>query len=290
VSTAIPARDPRGRLRKTGPAVRIGTWLVWLFVAADILLLLWVFSSSLRGSNNLLNHPFGLPTSPKVGNYGKALSDGGFGRAALNSVFVAFVSAALVIAVASPCAYVLARRRTRTASVLTMTFVLGLGVPGQVLVIPLFIGLSKVNLTDSLYGLILVYIGLALPFTVYLLTGFFAGVPAVLEEAAVLDGAGPLRTFVTVILPVARGGIITAFLLQIINGWNETLFAIVLLHSQDKITLPVAMVNFLATEQYNGQDWGVLFAGICILLAPMLALFSWMGTRIIQGMTVGIGK
>ena len=290
MTTALPTRGSGSRRRRTGPAVRIGTWLVWLVVAVDIGLLLWTFTSSLRGSNAVLNHPFGLPTSPKIGNYGKALSDGGFGRAALNSVFVALASAALVVVVAAPCAYVLARRRTRTTSALTMMFVLGLGVPGQVLVIPLFVGLSKVNLTDSLYGLILVYVGLALPFTVYLLTGFFAGVPVVLEEAAVLDGAGPVQTFVRVIVPVARGGLVTAFVFQVINGWNETLFAIVLLHSQNQITLPVAMVNFLATEQYSGQDWGVLFAGVCILLAPMLALFSWIGSRIIQGMTVGIGK
>lgn len=290
MSIAIPSRGRRSRRRRTGPAVRIGTWLVWLFVAVDIGLLVWTFTSSLRGNNDIMNHPFGVPNSPKFGNYGKAVSDGGFGRAALNSVFTAVASSALVIALAAPCAYVLARRRTRTSSFLSMMFVLGLGVPLQVLVIPLFIGLSKVNLTDSLYGLILVYIGLAMPFTVYLLTGFFAGVPAVLEEAAVLDGAGPVRTFLSVIVPVARGGIITAFLLQIISAWNETLFALVLLHSQDKITLPVALVNFLSTEQYDGQDWGVLFAGVCIILAPMLALFSWLGSRIIQGMTVGIGK
>jgi raffinose/stachyose/melibiose transport system permease protein len=279
-----------GRRKPSGPVVRIGTWLVWAFVAADIGLLLWVFSSSLRGSNDILNHPFGLPVHPDFGNYSKALSDGGFAHAALNSVFVAIAASALVIVVAAPCAYVLARRRTRTASALTMTFVMGLGVPGQVLVIPLFVGLAHFNLVNSLTGLILVYVGLAMPFTVFLLTGFFAAVPTVLEEAAVLDGAGVLRTFLQVIVPVARGGLATAFVLQVIAAWNETLFAIVLLNGQDKVTLPVAMVNFLATEQYDGNNWGVMFAGVCIILAPMIALFSWMGTRIIQGMTVGIGK
>ena len=270
--------------------MKVASWLVWLFVAADIVLILWVLISSLRTGTDVMNHPFGLPTRPQAGNYGHALNDGGFGRAALNSVFAALASSVLAIVLAAPCAYALARRRSRTSSALTMTFAMGLGVPGQVLVVPLFVGLAKVNLTDSLTGLILVYVGLAMPFTVYLLTGFFAGVPAVLEEAAVLDGAGPLRTFLRVIVPVARGGLITAFLLQVISGWNETLFALVLLHSQDKITLPVALVNFVATEQLDGQNWGVLFAGVCIILAPMVALFSWLGSRIIQGMTVGIGK
>ena len=278
------------RRTRIGPVTRVATWLIWLFVAADIALILWVLISSLRTGNDVMNHPFGLPTRPQVGNYGQALSDGGFGRAALNSAFAALTSSVLAIVLAAPCAYALARCRSRTSSALTMTFAMGLGVPGQVLVVPLFVGLAEFNLTDSLYGLILVYVGLAMPFTVYLLTGFFAGVPTVLEEAAVLDGAGPLRTFAQVIVPVARGGLVTAFLLQMISGWNETLFALVLLHSQDKITLPVALVNFVATEQLDGQNWGVLFAGVCIILAPMLALFCWLGSRIIQGMTVGIGK
>lgn len=278
------------RRKAQGPAMRIGTCIVWVVVAADIILLGWVALTSLRGSTDILHHPFGLPTHPHPGNYAKAIRDGGFGTAALNSVVNATVSSALAIALAAPCAYVLARRRTRTSSALTMGFAMGLGVPGQVLIVPMFIGLAQVNLVDTHTGLIIVYTGLAMPFTVYLLTGFFAGVPAVLEEAAVIDGASAIRTFLQIIVPVARGGLITAFLLQFIGAWNETLFALVLTHSQDKITLPVALNEFIATQQMNGLDYGTMFAGICIILGPMLALFSWLGTRIIQGMTVGIGK
>jgi raffinose/stachyose/melibiose transport system permease protein len=278
------------RRKAQGPAMRISTGIVWVIVAADIVLLAWVALTSLRGSSDILHQPFGLPTQPKIGNYGKAFNDGGFGQAALNSLINATVSSALAIALAAPCAYVLARRRTRTSSTLTMLFAMGLGVPGQVLIVPMFIGLAKANLVDTHTGLIIAYTGLAMPFTVYLLTGFFAGVPAVLEEAAVIDGANAVRTFLQVIVPVARGGLITAFLLQFIGAWNETLFALVLTHSQDKITLPVALNDFLQTQQFNGLDYGTMFAGICIILVPMLALFSWLGTRIIQGMTVGIGK
>ncbi|AUG81722.1 ABC transporter permease [Kitasatospora sp. MMS16-BH015] len=276
--------------RSAGLARRIATALVWGVVAADLLLILWIVLTSLRGSSEVLHQAFGLPAPPRFGNYLTALRDGGFGPAALNSVLVSVVSSLAAVAIAAPCAYALARRRTRVSSMLTMTFAMGLGVPGQVLVVPLFVGLAKVNLTDSHLGLILVYIGLAMPFTVFMLTGFYAGIPGVLEEAAVMDGAGPLRTFWQIVLPVARGGLITAFLLQFISGWNETLFALVLTHSQDQITLPVALAEFVASQQLNGMDYGTMFAGVCIILAPMIALFSWMGTRIIQGMTVGIGK
>ncbi|MBF9068990.1 carbohydrate ABC transporter permease [Streptacidiphilus fuscans] len=280
----------RSRRSSPGPATRIGTAVVWVLVAADLLLLLWVFLTSLRSGPDILRHGFGLPTSPKLGNYTTALDYGGFGRAALNSVLVSVAAAAVAVALAAPAAYALARRRSRTSSALTMTFALGLGVPGQVLVVPLFVGMANLNLTDNDFGLALVYVGLAMPFTVFLLTGFFASVPGALEEAAVLDGAGPLRSFVQVVLPVARGGLITAFLLQFIANWNETLFAIVLTNSQNKITLPVALAEFVASQQYNGMDYGTMFAGVCIILAPMIALFSWMGSRIISGMTVGIGK
>ncbi|MFF5205788.1 carbohydrate ABC transporter permease [Streptosporangium sp. NPDC000396] len=280
----------RSKRGSTGPAIRIGTALVWCVVAADLLLILWIFLTSLRGSSDILQHAFGLPTPPRIENYATALDGGGFAQAALNSVVVAVASSVLAVAFAAPCAYALARHRSRVSSALTMTFAMGLGVPGQVLVVPLFIGLAQTDLTDSHIGLTLVYVGLAMPFTVFVLTGFFAGIPAVLEEAAALDGAGPVRTFLQVVLPVARGGMITAFLLQFISAWNETLFAIILTHSQDRITLPVALAEFVAAAQFNGMDYGTMFAGVCIIVAPMIALFSWMGTRIVQGMTVGIGK
>lgn len=269
---------------------RVGYAIVWILVAADLALLAWIFVTSVRDTRSIFDQPFGLPVPPQFGNWGKAWAEGGFSSAALNSVGIATVSSLFAVALAAPAAYALARRRTRTSNALTMTFALGLGVPGQVLLVPLFVGLAAVELTDSFLGLTIVYIGLAMPFTVYLLTGFFAGIPVVLEEAAAIDGASGLRAFVKVVLPVARGGLITAFLLQFIGAWNETLFAIALMTSDDKVTLPVALVNFVGLQQYAGRDWGTMFAGICIILAPMVALFSWLGTRIIQGMTVGIGK
>ncbi|MFJ8477608.1 carbohydrate ABC transporter permease [Kitasatospora sp. NPDC094011] len=284
-ATTVP-----GTRRSAGPAVRIGTAVVRTVVAANLLLLLWILLTSLRDGPDILKHNFALPDALRFGNYTTALDEGGFAQAALNSVVVAVCSSLLAIALAAPCAYALARRRSRTSSAVSLLFALGLGVPGQVLVVPLFVGLAQVDLTDSDLGLGLVYVGLAMPFTVFLLTGFFSGIPRALEEAAVLDGAGPLRTFLQVVLPVARGGLITAFLLQFITGWNETLFAIVLTNSQSHVTLPVALSSFVASQQFNGLDYGTTFAGVCIILAPMIALFSWMGTRIIQGMTVGIGK
>ncbi|RJL30093.1 carbohydrate ABC transporter permease [Bailinhaonella thermotolerans] len=276
--------------KKRSPLRVAGLAIVWLIVAADIALLIWIFLTSLRDTKDIFARPFALPTSAELGNYANAWGEGGFGAAALSSVLLAVVSSIAAVAISAPAAYMLARRRTRTSNSITMLFAMGLGVPGQVLLVPLFVAMASVGLVDTYTGLNLIYIGLALPFTVYLLTGFFAGVPLVLEEAAAIDGASGVRAFVRVILPVARGGLITAFLLHFIGSWNETLFAIAFMQSDDKVTLPVALVNFVKMQQFNGLDWGTMFAGMCIILAPMVALFAWMGSRIIQGMTVGIGK
>ncbi|WP_327583522.1 carbohydrate ABC transporter permease [Nonomuraea sp. NBC_00507] len=272
------------------PVRGVGLTLVWLIVIADLLLLLWIFLTSLRETGDIFDRPFAPPSAIELGNYANAWTSGGFGAAALSSVMVSVISSVAAVAISAPAAYMLARRRTKVSGAITMSFIMGLGVPGQVLLVPLFVGLAAVDLVDSYTGLILIYVALALPFTVYLLTGFFSGVPMVLEEAASIDGAGPLYMFRRVILPVARGGLITAFLLQFIGAWNETLFAIAFMQSDDKITLPVALVNFVKMQQLNGLDWGTMFAGMCIILAPMVALFAWMGSRIIEGMTVGIGK
>ncbi|WP_051367947.1 carbohydrate ABC transporter permease [Hamadaea tsunoensis] len=279
----------RGRTG-VGAAVRIGWLVVWIVVAANLALILWAVLTSLRDGPDILRHTVGLPHDPKFANYVRAFREGGFAQATLNSVLAGGMSSLLAIVLAAPAAYALARHRTRMSSAITMLFALGLGVPGQVLVVPLFVGLAQVDLVDSRLGLTMVYVGLAMPFTVFLLTGFFAGIPTALEEAASIDGAGPVRTFVSVVAPVARGGLVTAFLLQFIASWNETLFALVLTHSQDKVTLPVALAEFVASAQFSGLDYGTMFAGVCIILVPMLALFSWMGARIIQGMTLGIGK
>jgi len=150
--------------------------------------------------------------------------------------------------------------------------------------------LAKVDLINCLIGLMLVSIGVGMPFTVFLLTGFFRSLPSELEEAAALDGASPVATFVRVMLPVARGGLITALVLQIISNWNETLIALTLLQSTDKYTLPLALISFVQQQTYSGADWGGLFAGLTIVILPMLIVYVLLGRKLSEGLTLGVGK
>ncbi|TMR31855.1 carbohydrate ABC transporter permease [Nonomuraea zeae] len=154
----------------------------------------------------------------------------------------------------------------------------------------LFVLMERLSPVNSLFGLFLLYVAVSLPFTVFLLTGYFASLPGELEEAAAIDGASRLPTFWTIMLPLARSGLITAFTLNAIGLWNEAFLALVFVQSTDKQTLPLALLGFLAKQQYSGADYGVLFAGVVIIVLPMLLLYVWLGRRIIEGMTLGAGK
>ncbi|WP_328913196.1 MULTISPECIES: carbohydrate ABC transporter permease [unclassified Streptomyces] len=295
MSTSLPAGRFRRRrgpapLGGRGPLRTAGVAVTWVFVAANVAALLWLVLQAFRDTRSILASPWGLPHSLSPHNFVHAWNASGFGRAAVNSVLVTGVSSVLTVAVAAPAAYYLARQESRLSRGLTLFFVLGLGVPVQVILIPLFVMLNRVYLTDSLLGLNLVYIGVSMPFTVFLLTGFFRSLPKELEEAAALDGLSPAGTFWRIMLPIARGGLVTALVLQIIAHWNETLLALTLLQTTDNYTLPVALISFVQQQTYSGADWGGLFAGLCVIVLPMLVVYVWLGRRLTEGLTLGMGK
>ena len=292
---APPRRAPR---RRRGAAIGhergvlrgVGLVVLWAFVALNVGWMVWMVVQAFRDTRSILSDPWGLPTSLDPVNFVTAWTVGDFATATMNSVVTTFVSSFLTVAVAAPAAYYLARVENRFTGALTVYFVLGLGIPAQVILIPLFVMLNQVYLTDSLVGLNLVYVGVSMPFTVFLLIAFFRSLPRELEEAAALDGLTAFQTFLRITLPLAKGGILTAFVLQVISHWNETLLALTLLQSTEKYTLPVALISFIQQQTYSGADWGGLFAGLCIVVLPMLAVYLWLGRRLTEGLTLGMGK
>lgn len=273
-----------------GPMRMVGVVLLWLFVASIVALLLWLVLQAFRDTASILNDPLGWPRSWAWTNFADAWNSAGFGRGALNSLIVTAVASVATVALAAPAAYHLSRHESRLTSGITLYFVLGLGVPAQVILIPLFVMLAKVNLINSLGGLIVVYVGFGMPFTVFLLTAFFRSLPSELEEAASLDGCSQVGTFVRVMLPVASGGLVTALVLQIMANWNETLVALTLLQTTDKNTLPLALISFVTQQRYSGANWGGLFAGLVIVILPMLVVYLWLGRKLTEGLTLGSGK
>ncbi|WP_251443472.1 MULTISPECIES: carbohydrate ABC transporter permease [unclassified Microbacterium] len=295
--TVVTGRSDRPRRRRGAAIGRersvlrgIGLVLLWAFVALNIAWMIWMVIQAFRDTRSILSDPWGLPTSLDPVNFVTAWTAGDFATATLNSVSTTLVSSFVTVAIAAPAAYYLGRVENRFTNALTMYFVLGLGIPVQVILIPLFVMLNEVYLTDSLVGLNIVYVGVSMPFTVFLLIAFFRSLPQELEEAAALDGASAFGTFWRITLPLAKGGILTAFVLQVISHWNETLLALTLLQSTDKYTLPVALISFIQQQTYSGADWGGLFAGLCIVVLPMLAIYLWLGRRLTEGLTLGMGK
>ncbi len=268
----------------------IGVGLIWLLVASDLFIVYIVFGSSFKTTEQIFASPWAPPTSLSLSNWVRAWGDSGFGTAAVVTVALTISASVMVVAISAPAAYILSRIPGRTSSILTVGFALGLGIPSQVIVIPIFVMLSHFGLTNSLPGLLLVYIGLGVPFTVFLLTGFFRALPSEIEEAAALDGLSPAMSFWRIMLPISRAGLVTALALNAISVWNEGFISLVFLQSPQKYTLSVALLNLLGTLQSTGADYGAVFAGVCILVLPMLAIYVWLGGRIIEGMTMGSGR
>ncbi|GAA4291307.1 carbohydrate ABC transporter permease [Actinokineospora soli] len=275
---------------RPGPLRLLGGTGVWLFVGFCLFAFVFMIISSFKNSMQILNSPWSLPDSLDFGNWARAWEDSGFGAAAANTVVLVVSASAVVVALSAPAAYALSRRTTRLSNGITMLFVMGLGIPLQVMVLPLYSVLAEIGLIDSLFGLFVAYVVTHLPFTVFLLTGFFRSLPAELEEAAALDGVSASGTFLRIMLPLARGGLVTALLLNAIGLWNETLLGLMFIQSNDKYTLSLALIGFIQQQQYNGADYGALFAGVSITILPMLVLYAWLGRRITEGLTAGFGK
>ncbi len=278
------------RRKRMGVGGVLGRIAVWALVAFNLFAITWVILTAFKPHREIFEAPFGLPKAPTFDNFATAWFQGDFGAAFLNTLVLTVVCGVVVLVLACPAAYMIARRTGFASSTLYMTFVAGIGVPLQVIIIPLYLIMQNMGLLNNRFGLGLAMVVVALPFSILLLTGFFSSLPNELREAAAIDGIGPVKTFVLIMLPLAKGGIITLATLNLISMWNETFLALVLIASRDKQVLSVALLNFINSQQYSGADYGAIFAGVVILIVPMILIYSWLGRRIVEGMTMGAGK
>lgn len=292
VRLAIKGGKPAPGTERRGVARLIGTVLTWALALFNIFILVFMVFSSFKTTEEIFQTPWAPPTQLHFENWVQAWDSSGFGIAAVNTVLVVAASAVSVIVFAAPAAYMLARTQNRLAGGLTVFFTLGIGIPTQVTIIPMFVMMAQVNLVNDLFGLYVIYTAVSLPFTVFLLTGFFRSLPGRLEEAAAIDGAGVVRTFVQIMLPLARSGLVTALILNVISLWNETLIALVFIQEQEKSTLSLSLLSFMSvvTTFSDNPNWGALFAGVSILVLPMLIIYVWLGRRIVEGITLGATK
>ena len=251
----------------------------------------WVVLTSLKSNRELftIKSIWGLPEVLQWENYVRAWTHSKMGSFLLNSTLVSMASVLLINLVGSMAAYILARFRFAGNRLILGAFILGSAIPLQLITVPLYLMFNDLGLLDSLVGLTMVYVAISLPFTVFVLTGFFKSIPTALEEAAVLDGASDYGVFWHVMLPLAAPGVITVTIFNFLGVWNEYLLALMLINETDKMTIPLGLYNLQVVQEY-AADFTGLFAGFVIMLLPTIIAFIFLQERISRGMTVGALK
>jgi len=275
---------------RTSTSGRVGQYAALLaylvFLAFPFL---WLVSTAFKSPRELGSlHPTWIPRDPTLDNFRQAFDEQPLLRAAGNSLLAALAAAVIAVLIATPLAYVMARHRTRLAKAATGWVVVSQAFPLVLVIIPLFLVLKNLRLINSLVGLVMVYVVWALPFALWMLVGYVRAVPTELEEAAAVDGAGRLRTLVSVTAPLLAPGIVATALFAFITAWNEFFFALVLLKTADKQTLPVVLTHFIGAE--GVADLGPLAAAAFLATLPSLAIFAIIQRRITGGMLTGAVK
>ena len=253
--------------------------------------LLWMLSVSFKGPRELVElYPSLIPNDPTFENYRAALTENDhlLLHSALNSFKVAVFTALLTTAVGLPAAYVLARRRGLLTSLGLGWILLSQMFPLILIIIPLFLLLRDLKLTDSHVGLILVYMVWALPFILWMLQSYVRGIPRDLEEAATVDGATRRQILVGIIAPLLAPGIVVTTLFAFISAWNEFFFALVLLQTPDLTTLPVTLARFVGIEGI--VRLGPLAASALLATVPSLVLFTIIQRWLTRGLLSGAVK
>ena len=295
MTTLAPVRPAPATSPPPAPRRTAGT--SWRAIAVLLLLigyavvavgpLLFMLLNSFRPSADIFNDPLGLPKELYVGNYVEAWREARFATYFANSVGVVLAGVGLCTTVSALAAYALARYDFRGNGVLTAYFIAGLTLPIELAVVPIFYLLGSFGLVDSRLGLVLVYAATGVPFSVFVLAAFMRGLPRELEEAARLDGAGELRIFAQVMLPLVKPALATVVIFQFVQLWNDFFFPLVLMRTTDKYTLPVGLTNFFGEYQ---TDWGAVFAGLVITTASLVVLFLFLPRQIVSGLVGGMGK
>lgn len=263
-----------------------------LIVASAVTLypILWVFKIALTPSQAFDSNPFPFPQVVSLANFRDVLwahdRSGGwtFGRQLANSLTVASAVALMGVALACSAAYALSRFRFPGREATLRSFMLTQMFPGVLTTIPLYVILEKAHLLDSLAGLSLCYAATSIPFSVFMLKGFFDSLPLDLEEAARLDGCTQLQIFWHISLPLARPAIAITALFSFLTAWNEFILAATFLNDPGKYTLPIMLNRYIGDY---ATEWGHFAAGAIVVSTPVVVLFYALQRHLVGGLTAG---
>ncbi|WP_311537647.1 carbohydrate ABC transporter permease [uncultured Anaerococcus sp.] len=275
---------------------KIFTYLCLILFTLSILIpVAWVFMASLKTNAEFYENPWALPLSFYLDNFKDAWSAANMGEYFLNSVIVTLMALIILLAIALPFSYILARMTFKGRRFVNSYIKAGLFINLSYIVIPIFLLLRDASkalptsLLNNRFILALIYASTAVPFTVYLLTNFFASISKSYEEAAYIDGAGYFRTMVDIMIPMAKPAVITVILFNFLSFWNEYILALTLMTEPSKRTLPVGLIN-LQQAARGAANYGRLYAGLVIVMIPTLIIYILVQKQLTEGMMVGGDK
>ena len=258
----------------------------------------WVFMASVKENSQFYGNPWELPNGLHWENFVNARNKAQMGDYMINSVIVTALALVILLVVALPASYALARFEFKGVKLLKTAFMAGLFINVNYIVVPIFLMLRDGdnwirNLTgqgfllNNLFVLAVVYAATALPFTIYLLSGYFVTLPHDYEEAAYIDGAGFFTTMIRIIFPMAKPSIITVILFNFLSFWNEYIISMTLMNGLNaQKTLPVGLLNLMQAQQ-AAAEFGMMYAGLVLVMLPTLILYICVQKQLTQGMTMG---
>ena len=281
------------RLYKVFIYVALITLAISIFVPVA-----WVFMASVKENSEFYGNPWAMPAGFYIQNFADAWGKARMGEYMLNSVLVTALALLILLVVALPAAYVLSRFEFKGRKLLNVLFMGGLFINVNYIVVPIFLMLVDGDkflqgmvgsgfLLNNIFVLALVYASTALPFTIYLLSGYFSTLAHDYEAAAYIDGAGYGKTMIEIIFPMAQPSIITVILFNFLSFWNEYIIAMTLLSDpKGGKTLPVGLMQ-LTQAQQSAAQYGQLYAGLVLVMLPTLILYICVQKKLTQGMTLG---
>lgn len=277
---------------------KIFVYVALITLAVSIIVpVFWVFMASIKENAEFYANPWALPKGFYFQNFVNAFQAAKMGDFILNSVIVTALALVILLVVALPASYVLARFTFVGKKFFNTLFMAGLFINVNYIVVPIFLMLRGWDdvvweifgggfFLNNIVVLAIVYAATALPFTIYLLAGFFRTLPKAYEEAAAIDGCGHFKTMVKVMFPMAKPSIITVILFNFLAFWNEFIVAQTLMTQESARTLPVGLMNLMQAAR-GKAEYGRLYAGLVIIMLPTLLLYIAVQKKLTQGMTLG---
>lgn len=260
---------------------------LYLFAIPILFPLIWMLYTSFKTNREISMNTWALPATLHFQNYLNAWETAKIGVYLFNSIYISTLAVILTLVISCAAAFVLAKFSFPFQKLIYSFFIVGMLIPLQSVLVPLFIQMRNLNLLNSPWSLILSYTAFGLPISVFILENFIRGLPDSVIEAAVMDGSSLTRVFFSLILPMARPALATVTILNFLNNWKEFSFSLIFINDDLKKTLPTGLYNFVGAYSSNYAE---LMAAVSIASLPIIALYLLLQEQVVQGMTAGAVK